>query len=39
MMTAAFVALAESTRTFIAVSRYANATMIPPSILGHAIGW
>ncbi|XP_066327123.1 nucleobase-ascorbate transporter 6-like [Miscanthus floridulus] len=39
MMVAAFVALVESSGTFIAVSRYASATMIPPSVLGRGIGW
>ncbi|GJN40370.1 hypothetical protein PR202_gb29577 [Eleusine coracana subsp. coracana] len=39
MMMAAFVALVESTGAFIAVSRYASATMIPPSVLGRGIGW
>ncbi|KAL8161598.1 hypothetical protein V2J09_013087 [Rumex salicifolius] len=39
MMTAAFVALVESTGSFIAVSRYASATPIPPSILSRGIGW
>ncbi|RLM62293.1 nucleobase-ascorbate transporter 6-like [Panicum miliaceum] len=39
MMMASFVALIESTGTFIAVSRYASATMIPPSVLGRGIGW
>ncbi|CAD6341704.1 unnamed protein product [Miscanthus lutarioriparius] len=38
MMVAAFVALVESSGTFIAVSRYASATMIPPSVLGRGIG-
>lgn len=31
--------LFQSTGTFIAVSRYASATMIPPSVLGRGIGW
>ncbi|KAL5974317.1 Nucleobase-ascorbate transporter 6 [Asimina triloba] len=39
MMAASFVALVESTGTFIAVSRYASATMVPPSILSRGIGW
>jgi len=39
MMVAAFVALVESSGAFIAVSRYASATMIPPSVLGRGIGW
>ena len=29
----------QSSGTFIAVSRYASATMIPPSVLGRGIGW
>lgn len=39
MMMASFVALVESTGTFIAVSRYASATPLPPSILSRGIGW
>ncbi|KAG0466734.1 hypothetical protein HPP92_018314 [Vanilla planifolia] len=39
MMTAAFVALVESTGTFIAVSRNASATPLPPSVLSRGIGW
>ncbi|KAL6549378.1 Nucleobase-ascorbate transporter 6 [Orobanche minor] len=39
MMTAAFVALVESTGGFIAVSRYASATPLPPSILSRGVGW
>ncbi|XWS37386.1 hypothetical protein CRYUN_Cryun19dG0038500 [Craigia yunnanensis] len=39
MMMASFVALVESTGAFIAVSRYASATPMPPSILSHGIGW
>ncbi|KAG1364054.1 nucleobase-ascorbate transporter 6 [Cocos nucifera] len=39
MMAASFVALVESTGTFIAVSRYAGATPVPPSILSRGIGW
>lgn len=39
MMAAAFIGLVESTGTFIAVSRYASATPMPPSILGRGIGW
>ncbi|KAL8142383.1 hypothetical protein V2J09_015415 [Rumex salicifolius] len=39
MMAAAFVALVESTGSFIAVSRYASATPAPPSILSRGIGW
>ncbi|KAK7252355.1 hypothetical protein RIF29_36230 [Crotalaria pallida] len=39
MMTASFVALVESTGTFIAVSRYASATPLPPSVLSRGVGW
>ncbi|KAI7734477.1 hypothetical protein M8C21_030285 [Ambrosia artemisiifolia] len=39
MMMAAFVALVESTGGFIAVSRYASATHMPPSILSRGVGW
>jgi xanthine/uracil permease len=39
MMMASFVALVESTGAFVAVSRYASATMLPPSILSRGIGW
>ncbi|XP_010254659.1 PREDICTED: nucleobase-ascorbate transporter 6-like [Nelumbo nucifera] len=39
MMMASFVALVESTGTFIAVSRYASATPLPPSILSRGVGW
>ncbi|KAK9054511.1 hypothetical protein SSX86_025589 [Deinandra increscens subsp. villosa] len=39
MMMAAFVALVESTGGFIAVSRYASATPMPPSILSRGVGW
>lgn len=39
MMMTAFVALVESTGGFIAVSRYASATPLPPSILSRGIGW
>ncbi|KAF4355467.1 hypothetical protein F8388_015221 [Cannabis sativa] len=39
MMAASFVALVESTGVFIAVSRYASATPLPPSILSRGIGW
>ncbi|EOA13188.1 hypothetical protein CARUB_v10026214mg [Capsella rubella] len=39
MMMASFVALVESTGAFISVSRYASATMLPPSILSRGIGW
>ncbi|KAK8954938.1 Nucleobase-ascorbate transporter 6 [Platanthera zijinensis] len=39
MMAAAFVGLVESTGTFIAVSRYASATPLPPSVLSRGIGW
>ncbi|XP_078431337.1 nucleobase-ascorbate transporter 6-like [Wolffia australiana] len=39
MMAASFVALVESSGTFIAVSRYASATPLPPSVLSRGIGW
>lgn len=39
VMAATFVAVVESTGTFIAASRYSSATPIPPSILSRGIGW
>ncbi|XP_057448421.1 nucleobase-ascorbate transporter 6-like [Lotus japonicus] len=39
MMAASFVALVESTGAFIAVSRYASATPVPPSVLSRGVGW
>ncbi|KAJ8449130.1 hypothetical protein Cgig2_004185 [Carnegiea gigantea] len=39
MMFASFVALVESTGAFIAVSRAASATMMPPSVLSRGVGW
>ncbi|KAG1326640.1 nucleobase-ascorbate transporter 6 [Cocos nucifera] len=39
MMAASFVALVESTGTFIAIARYASATPLPPSILSRGVGW
>ncbi|XP_078439516.1 nucleobase-ascorbate transporter 6-like [Wolffia australiana] len=39
MMVSALVALVESTGVFIAISRYASATMLPPSVLSRGIGW
>ncbi|XP_020112411.1 nucleobase-ascorbate transporter 6-like isoform X1 [Ananas comosus] len=39
MMAASFVALVESTGTFIGISRYASATMVPHSVLSRGIGW
>ncbi|CAN1334642.1 Nucleobase-ascorbate transporter 6 [Linum perenne] len=39
MMMASFVALVESTGAFIAVSRYASATHMPPSVLSRGVGW
>lgn len=39
MMAASFVALVESTGGFIAVSRYASATPMPPTILSRGVGW
>ncbi|KAG2242011.1 hypothetical protein Bca52824_096145 [Brassica carinata] len=38
MMMASFVALVESTGGFIAVSRHASATMLPPSVLSRGAG-
>ncbi|XVF44969.1 hypothetical protein PTKIN_Ptkin02bG0165900 [Pterospermum kingtungense] len=38
-MAAAFVAIIESTGTFIAASRYASATPMPPSVLSRGVGW
>ncbi|PWA79630.1 xanthine/uracil permease family protein [Artemisia annua] len=39
MMMATFVTLVESTGGFIAVSRYASATHMPPAVLSRGIGW
>ncbi|KAI5437123.1 Nucleobase-ascorbate transporter 6, variant 4 [Lathyrus oleraceus] len=39
MMVASFVALVESTGGLIAISRYASATPLPPSVLSRGIGW
>ncbi|KGN63603.1 nucleobase-ascorbate transporter 6 [Cucumis sativus] len=39
MMMASFVALVESSGAFIATSRYASATQLPPSILSRGVGW
>ncbi|KAK4844688.1 hypothetical protein QYF36_023275 [Acer negundo] len=39
MMMATFVALVESTGAFIAVSRYASATHMPPSVMSRGVGW
>ncbi|KAM1031119.1 hypothetical protein TB2_034399 [Malus domestica] len=39
MMAAAFVAIIESTGTFIAASRYGSATPIPPSVISRGVGW
>ncbi|GAV81021.1 Xan_ur_permease domain-containing protein [Cephalotus follicularis] len=39
MMMTSFVALIESTGGFIAVSRYASATPMPPSVLSRGVGW
>ncbi|KAF3326012.1 nucleobase-ascorbate transporter 6-like protein [Carex littledalei] len=39
MMAASFVALVESTGAFIAVTRYASATPLPPSVLSRGVGW
>ena len=34
-----FLGSLKSTGGFIAVSRYASATMMPPSILSRGVGW
>ncbi|KAK6916321.1 Nucleobase cation symporter 2 family [Dillenia turbinata] len=39
MMAASFVALIESTGTFIAASRYGKATPVPPSVISRGAGW
>ncbi|XP_042508765.1 nucleobase-ascorbate transporter 7-like [Macadamia integrifolia] len=39
MMAASFAALIESTGTLIAVSRFASATPVPPSVLSRGVGW
>ncbi|KAI3843869.1 hypothetical protein MKX03_036965 [Papaver bracteatum] len=39
MMAASFVALVESTGTYIAVSRFSSATPLPPSVLSRGVGW
>ncbi|GAB4853419.1 N alpha-acetyl-transferase [Ancistrocladus abbreviatus] len=39
MMAAAFVALIESTGTFMATARYGSATPIPPHIASRGAGW
>ncbi|KAF6175902.1 hypothetical protein GIB67_003390 [Kingdonia uniflora] len=39
MMAASFVALVESTGTYMVVSRYASVTPVPPSVLSRGIGW
>ncbi|KAI3440662.1 uncharacterized protein J3R85_003441 [Psidium guajava] len=39
MMMASFVALVESTGAFVAISRYASATPMPPSIISRGVGW
>nr|KYP66208.1 Nucleobase-ascorbate transporter 7 [Cajanus cajan] len=38
-MAASLVTLVESTGAFIAVSRYASATPLPPSVLSRGVGW
>ncbi|KAL2349372.1 hypothetical protein Fmac_003372 [Flemingia macrophylla] len=38
-MAASLVSLVESTGAFIAVSRYASATPLPPSVLSRGVGW
>ncbi|TYI18163.1 hypothetical protein ES332_A07G072200v1 [Gossypium tomentosum] len=39
VIAASFVALIESTGKFIAASRYASATPIPPSVHSRGVGW
>ncbi|XWS39854.1 hypothetical protein CRYUN_Cryun18bG0090500 [Craigia yunnanensis] len=39
VIAASFVAIIESTGTFIAASRYASATPMPPSVLSRGVGW
>lgn len=39
MMMTSFIAIVESTGAFIGASRYASATMIPPSIISRGVGW
>ncbi|XP_027366401.1 nucleobase-ascorbate transporter 4 isoform X1 [Abrus precatorius] len=39
MIAAAFVAIIESTGTFIAASRFGSATPVPPSVLSRGVGW
>lgn len=39
MTAAAFVALVETTGTFIAAARFGSATPIPPSVFGRGVGW
>nr|XP_016450670.1 PREDICTED: nucleobase-ascorbate transporter 6-like [Nicotiana tabacum] len=39
MMMATFVALVESTGSFIAIARYGSGTPVPPSILSRGAGW
>ncbi|XP_052175741.1 nucleobase-ascorbate transporter 6-like [Diospyros lotus] len=39
MMATSFVALVESTGAFIAISRAASATPMPPSVLSRGVGW
>nr|AAC19401.1 permease 1 [Mesembryanthemum crystallinum] len=39
MMAAAFVALVESTGTFITAARYGSATPLPPSVVSRGVSW
>ncbi|KAM6558325.1 nucleobase-ascorbate transporter 4 [Cannabis sativa] len=39
MVAASFVAFIESIGTYIAASRYASATIPPPSVLSRGVGW
>lgn len=38
-MIASFVALIESTGSFIAAARYGSATPVPPSVISRGVGW
>ncbi|KAL0000259.1 hypothetical protein SO802_019861 [Lithocarpus litseifolius] len=39
MMASGFVAIVESTGTYIAAARYGSATHVPPSVLSRGVGW
>ncbi|XP_047978940.1 nucleobase-ascorbate transporter 6-like [Salvia hispanica] len=38
-MIASFVALTESTGSFVAAARYGSATPVPPSVISRGVGW